>query len=172
MDVSEQLKTSGKVSRGWLGVVIQEVNKDLAESFGLDRAAGALVAQIMPDSPAAKSDLKNGDIITHFDGRPIFLSSDLPHEVGSVKPGSSVTLDVVRNGKRKKVAVTIGVMPDSGDNELTTRGGKNTDTTVNRLGLVVGVSVRRSSAKRRRWRGGACGKTKLSAAQNTSTTAM
>lgn len=138
LDVSEQLKTSGKVSRGWLGVVIQEVNKDLAESFGLDRAAGALVAQIMPDSPAAKSDLKNGDIITHFDGRPIFLSSDLPHEVGSVKPGSSVTLDVVRNGKRKKVAVTIGVMPDSGDNELTTRGSKNTDTTVNRLGLVVG----------------------------------
>lgn len=136
LDVSEQLKNTGKVSRGWLGVLIQEVNKDLAESFGLERAAGALVAQIVPDSPAAKSDLKSGDIITHFDGRPIYLSSDLPHEVGGVKPGAKVTLDVVRNGKAKKVTVQIGAMPDADGAELAFKG-KSSNVTINRLGLVV-----------------------------------
>src|SRR5690554_3244448 len=85
LEVSEQLKDSGRVSRGWLGVLIQEVNKDLAESFGLSKAAGALVAQVMPDGPASKSDLRSGDVITHLDGKPIVLSSDLPQLVGTLK---------------------------------------------------------------------------------------
>ncbi len=79
MDVSNQLKAGGKVSRGWLGVVIQEVNKDLAESFGLDKPAGALVAQVQDDGPAAKGGLQVGDVILSMNGQPIELSADLPH---------------------------------------------------------------------------------------------
>ena len=88
MDVSNQLKTGGKVSRGWLGVVIQEVNKDLAESFGLDKPAGALVAQIQDDGPAAKGGLQVGDVILSMNGQPIVMSADLPHLVGALKAGS------------------------------------------------------------------------------------
>ncbi|WP_409301806.1 Do family serine endopeptidase, partial [Pseudomonas sp. KCJK8993] len=82
MDVSSQLKAGGKVSRGWLGVVIQEVNKDLAESFGLEKPAGALVAQIQDDGPAAKGGLQVGDVILSLNGQPIVMSADLPHLVG------------------------------------------------------------------------------------------
>ena len=86
LDVVEQLKTKGEVSRGWLGVVIQEVNKQLAESFGLDKPQGALVAQLVPGGPAEAGGLKSGDIIVAFNGREVVLSSDLPHQVGQVKP--------------------------------------------------------------------------------------
>lgn len=136
MEVTEQLKDKGRVSRGWLGVVIQEVSKDLAESFGLEQAAGALVAQIVPGSPADAADLQNGDIITHFNGRQIFMSSDLPHQVGRVKPGTKVTMDVVRNGKRRKVSVTIGTLPDADSAELAQNTAPK-ERTSNRLGLVV-----------------------------------
>jgi serine protease Do len=88
MDVSNQLKSGGKVSRGWLGVVIQEVNKDLAESFGLEKPAGALVAQIQDDGPAAKGGLQVGDVILSMNGQPIVMSADLPHLVGALKAGS------------------------------------------------------------------------------------
>lgn len=137
MDVTQQLKEKGKVSRGWLGVVIQEVNKELAESFGLDKAAGALVAQIVPGSPADSGDIQNGDIITHFNGKPIYLSSDLPHQVGLVKPGTKVNLDVVRNGKRKKVTLTIGTLPDADGGELAQTSKAPKERTSNRLGVVV-----------------------------------
>lgn len=83
MDVSNQLKSEGKVSRGWLGVVIQEVNKDLAESFGLEKPAGALVAQIQEGGPAAKGGLQVGDVILSMNGQPIVMSADLPHLVGA-----------------------------------------------------------------------------------------
>lgn len=136
LEVSEQLKDKGRVSRGWLGVMIQEVNKDLAESFGLSKAAGALVVQIMPNSPAFASDLENGDIITHLDGKPINLSSDLPQLIGRVKPGSKVTLSVVRNGKQKKVSVEIGLIPESNSELASTE--KNKSESINRLGIVVG----------------------------------
>ncbi|QQD22122.1 DegQ family serine endoprotease [Venatoribacter cucullus] len=137
LDVSEQLKEKGRVSRGWLGVVIQEVSKELAESFGLEKAAGALVAQIVPGSPADDADLQNGDIITHFNSKPIYMSSDLPHQVGRVKPGSKVALDVVRNGKRRKVSVTIGTLPDADSAELALNNSNPKERSSNRLGLVV-----------------------------------
>ncbi len=137
MEVSEQLKDKGRVSRGWLGVVIQEVNKELAESFGLEKAAGALVAQIVPGSPADNADLQNGDIITHFNGKPILMSSDLPHQVGRVKPGSKVSMDVVRNGKRRKVSVTIGTLPDGDSAELALNNQAPKERSSNRLGVLV-----------------------------------
>jgi serine protease Do len=98
MDVSNQLKAGGKVSRGWLGVVIQEVNKDLAESFGLDKPAGALVAQIQDDGPAAKGGLRVGDVILSMNGQPIIMSADLPHLVGAI-PEEGATLDALGNAK-------------------------------------------------------------------------
>lgn len=111
MNVVEQLKSKGEVSRGWLGVEIQDVSRQLAESFGLKNAAGALVASVVPDSPADKAGLKVSDIIVEFDGRRVELSSDLPHLVGRSKAGSKVPVTVFRNGKSKKVMVTVGELP-------------------------------------------------------------
>ncbi len=108
MEVVEQLKDKGSVSRGWLGVQIQRVDRDLAESFGLDRAAGALVTRVFADSPADKAGLEEGDIIVEFGGRAIDLSSDLPQVVGRIKAGSETSMDVVRNGELLEIAVKVG----------------------------------------------------------------
>ncbi len=137
MDVANQLRDSGKVSRGWLGVSIQEVNKDLADSFGLDRPAGALVAQVMDGSPAAKGGLQVGDVIVSMNGKPIIMSADLPHLVGSLKPGTEATFQVVRNGERKKLDIEIGALPD--DDSLASAGepGEGAAASNNRLGVAV-----------------------------------
>jgi serine protease Do len=136
INVAEQLKEKGKVSRGWLGVVIQEVNKDLAESFGLKQAKGALVAQLVPGSPAETGGLQSGDIITSFNGQEIDLSSDLPHRVGRIKPGSQAKLSIVRNGKVKNIRLEIGALPDANDVKLS-QTTQQSDRQVNRLGLIV-----------------------------------
>lgn len=111
MNVVAQLRENGFVSRGWLGVIIQEVSKDLAESFGLEKAEGALVAKVLPDSPAAKGGLQEGDIILKFNGDAINLSADLPHKVGVVSPGQSADLVVVRAGKMIELSMIIGKLP-------------------------------------------------------------
>lgn len=136
IDVAEQLKDIGKVSRGWLGVVIQEVNKDLAESFGLKQAKGALVAQLVPGSPAELGGLQSGDIITAFNGQEINLSSDLPHRVGRIKPGSQAKLSIVRNGKVKTLRLEIGALPDAGGVRLS-QVSPTSERQVNRLGVIV-----------------------------------
>jgi serine protease Do len=123
MEVVNQLKTGGKVSRGWLGVVIQEVNADLAESFGLDRPRGALVAELMEDGPAAKSGLMVSDVILKFDGKAVESSSDLPRMVGMTKPGSRVPLEVWRKGRLQNVVVTLGELP--GETEASAAGMKS-----------------------------------------------
>ncbi|KQZ80468.1 MULTISPECIES: DegQ family serine endoprotease [unclassified Pseudomonas] len=136
MDVSNQLKSGGKVSRGWLGVVIQEVNKDLAESFGLEKPAGALVAQIQDDGPAAKGGLQVGDVILSMNGQPIVMSADLPHLVGALKSGSKANLEVIREGKRKNVELTVGAIPDE-DKELDALPKSGAESSSNRLGVSV-----------------------------------
>ena len=136
MDVSNQLKSGGKVSRGWLGVVIQEVNKDLAESFGLEKPAGALVAQIQDDGPAAKGGLQVGDVILSMNGQPIIMSADLPHLVGALKEGAKANLEVIRDGKRKNVELTVGAIPDEGK-ELDASPKSGVETSSNRLGVAV-----------------------------------
>ncbi|WP_172152537.1 DegQ family serine endoprotease [Pseudomonas tumuqii] len=136
LDVAEQLKAEGKVSRGWLGVVIQEVNKDLAESFGLDKPAGALVAQVLEGGPAAKGGLQVGDVILSIDGAPIVMSGDLPHLVGRLKPGSTAELDVVRDGSRKKLKLTIGALPEDGE-ALAGATLPGVERSSNRLGVKV-----------------------------------
>ncbi|MBO0367897.1 DegQ family serine endoprotease [Pseudomonas shirazensis] len=136
LDVSNQLKKDGKVNRGWLGVVIQEVNKDLAESFGLDKPAGALVAQVLEDGPAAKGGLQVGDVILSMNGQPIIMSADLPHLVGSLKDGAKAKLEIIRNGKRQNLDVTVGALPDE-DAGITTAGQGSAERSSNRLGVAV-----------------------------------
>ena len=111
MEVVDQLKSGGKVSRGWLGVVIQEVTADLAESFGLDRPRGALVAQVQEDSPASKGGLQASDVILTFNGMAVENSGDLPRMVGLVKPGTRIPVEVWRKGKIQQLSVVLGELP-------------------------------------------------------------
>lgn len=136
MDVATQLKSAGKVSRGWLGVVIQEVNKDLAESFGLEKPAGALVAQVLQDGPAAKGGLQVGDVILSLNGQPIVMSADLPHLVGALKAGDKAELSVVREGERKMLAMTVGALPED-DEALVASAAPGEGVSSNRLGVAV-----------------------------------
>jgi serine protease Do len=123
MEVVDQLKSGGKVSRGWLGVVIQEVSADLAESFGLDRPRGALVAELLENGPAAKSGLKVSDVILKFDGKAVENSADLPRMVGMTRPGVSVPVEVWRKGKLRNVSVTVGELP--GETQAPTKDAKS-----------------------------------------------
>lgn len=135
MDVANQLRDNGKVSRGWLGVVIQEVNRDLAESFGLDRPAGALVVQVLDGGPAAKGGLRVGDIITSVNDKPVVMSADLPHMVGALKPSDQAKMDIVREGKRQSLTLAVGAVPEDGD-ALAANSGSATKSD-NRLGVKV-----------------------------------
>jgi len=132
--VVQQLRDKGYVSRGWLGVSIQDVDADLAKSFGLDKPRGALVAQLVDNSPA-KGVLENGDIILEFQGVMIKKSGDLPHVVGVTPAGTPSTLRILRQGKEKQLTVKLGELPDEPRNagEIKT---KQTFTD-NPLGLVV-----------------------------------
>jgi serine protease Do len=111
-NIVEQLKAKGYASRGWLGVMIQNVDQALAESFGLKKPEGALVAQITPDSPAESSGLEVGDIILAFNGLRIGRSSDLPPAVGSTPVDATVPVEVMRGGKRKTLSVTVGELQE------------------------------------------------------------
>lgn len=115
MDVADQIRESGRVTRGWLGVIIQEVTMELAESFGMDRAFGALIASILPDSPAAGSSLQVGDVITHFNDQRIERSSSLPPLVGRVPANSDARLRVVRQGQPVELTINIGELPSDED---------------------------------------------------------
>jgi len=135
MDAVRQLKETGRVSRGWLGVVIQEVNRDLAESFGLDRPHGALVSRVMENSPAAQAGVREGDIIVRFAGTPIDFSSELPHVVGRTPVGVEADMRVVREGDEITLKVTIGELADRGDEQLGFRSPQG--EVPSRLGLAV-----------------------------------
>ena len=110
--VSTQLRTDGKVTRGWLGVTIQEVNEDLSRSFKLDKPHGALVSSVNEKGPAQAAGLKSGDIIVALDGNTIDASADLPQLVGAVPPGKSAKLDVIRDGKPLSLNVKVAAFPD------------------------------------------------------------
>ena len=112
--VAAQLKDEGRVTRGWLGVVVQEVTRELAKNFGMDRAEGALVARVLPGSPAEKAGIKAGDIILSYNDRPLPRSSALPPLVGANDPGDTVTLKLIRDGKTLTVKAEIAVL-DAGD---------------------------------------------------------
>lgn len=134
-NVVEQLRNSGSVTRGWLGVSIQDVDKSLAESFGLDKPKGALIAEMEADGPAERGGLQAGDIIVKFNGQEILESSDLPHVVGLAAPGSDARVLVIRNRKSKQLTVTIGSLAD--DESPTLASSINGNMQGGRLGLVV-----------------------------------
>jgi serine protease Do len=108
MDVVQQLRETGQVTRGWLGITLQAVTQDLANSFGLERPRGALVAQVNAGSPAEKAGLKTGDVIVKFGDAEIVSSGELPPLVGATRPGEKRTLTVIRGGEEKKLAVELG----------------------------------------------------------------
>lgn len=136
IDVSNQLKTSGKITRGWLGIAIQEITKDLAESFGMKNTNGALVAGVEKNGPADKGGLEAGDVILKFDSKPITTSADLPRAVGSTKPGKIVPVEVLRKGSVKTLNIGVGEMP-SDPNEVAQSNKPAPKVEVNKIGLTL-----------------------------------
>lgn len=138
MDIQSQLRASGKVSRGRLGVVIQEVNKELADSLGLNRAMGAVVNSVEKGGPAEKAGIEAGDVILKFDGKAINTSADLPRLVGSTRPGTRSSVQVWRKGTMRDVAVVVGEMiEDRQGGARSQKSSKPAEQTPNRLGLIV-----------------------------------
>lgn len=136
MEVVEQLKETGTVSRGWLGVLIRRVDRDLAEAFKMDRAAGALVTQVFADSPAEAGGIRPGDVIVEYDGKPIDLSAELPHHVGRTRPNTVVDMVVVRDEARTTLKVEIGEL----DNQTAQRpatGDAAPAQPDNRIGIEI-----------------------------------
>ncbi len=133
-NVVDQLKADGHVTRGWLGVTIQDVDKNLAESFGLDRPQGALIVQVGEDGPADKAGLKEGDIILSFDGQDIASSADLPHVVGLIAPGTKVPVEVLRDKKRQTMKVEVGGLDSDDSYSLS---GSSSPGQGGKLGMMV-----------------------------------
>lgn len=136
IDVSNQLKTSGKITRGWLGIAIQEITKELAESFGMKNTNGALVAGVEKNGPADKGGLEAGDVILKFDGKPITTSADLPRAVGATKPGKIVPVEVLRKGSAKTLNIGVGEMP-SDPNEAAQSSKSAPQAEANKIGLTL-----------------------------------
>ena len=138
-DIMQQLVANGKVTRGYLGVAVQTITPAVAEQFNLKNNDGALIADITPDSPADKAGLQSGDIITHLNNKPIKDGRALQFAVAAIRPGDTATATIIRDGKTKKIDITVGNQP--GDRAGKT--GKNTrnDDTDDDTGTLNGVAV-------------------------------
>ena len=134
-EIVTQIKENGFVSRGWLGVAVQEVTKDLADSFGLDVPRGALIGSVLKDSPAEKAGLKNGDVIIDFDGQQIIYSGDLPLIVGRIPPEKKVNATIFRDGKKETVSVTTGKLDEKVAQDTTVDKKEET-------GNILGIAVK------------------------------
>jgi serine protease Do len=135
INVADQLKTRGRVSRGWLGVLIQDVTKDLADSFGMKHPRGALIARVLPESPSEEAGLQVGDVIVAFNGIPINSSSKLPPLVGRSSIDKPAKLEILRQGKTKRLEVNIGELPSEEQMEMASNAAPKVSE--NRLGLMV-----------------------------------
>lgn len=133
----EQLKDKGYVTRGWLGLAIQDVDRDLAESFGLKKPMGALISAVVPGGPADKAKLHPGDIIIRFNNKEIDNSGMLPMTVGIVAPGEKATVEYIRNGKRMTASVVVGQLPEEGS--ASEKGSSSAIDDKNPLGVQVAV---------------------------------
>lgn len=136
IDISNQLKASGKITRGWLGIAIQEITKELAESFGMKNTNGALVASVEKNGPADKGGLEAGDVITKFDNKAITTSSDLPRAVGSTKPGKVAAVEILRKGGVKTLNIGVGEMPSEAA-EVAKNANPVPKAEVNKIGLTL-----------------------------------
>lgn len=136
--VVEQLRVSGKVTRGRIGVTIQEVTRELAESFGLSKPAGALISSVEKNGPADKAGIEVSDVILKFDGKPVGSSSDLPRLVASTKPGVKAVIELWRKGESRQVTVVVAEMPEDGKIAHAAKiPADDAAATVARLGIVV-----------------------------------
>ncbi len=135
LDVVDQLKTKGSVSRGWLGVIIQPVSSDLAKSLGMLTPSGALVSQVLDGSPAEKAGLRQRDVIMEFDGEIIPDSASLPPVVGTTAVGSASSVTILRDGKRVTLPITIEELPT--DEALASRGASEPAEELGALGLEL-----------------------------------
>ena len=137
MQVTDQLRSSGKVTRGRIGVTIQEMTRELAESFGLSKPVGALISSVEKNAPADRAGIEASDVILKFDGKPVNSSSDLPRMVAATKPGSKVTIELWRKSETRQVTVEIAEMPGDGK-PAHAAGKKHSDgagETISRLGI-------------------------------------
>lgn len=164
MRVSDQLRTSGHVTRGRIGVQIDQVSKDVAEAIGLGKPAGALVRSVESGSPAEKAGVEAGDIITRFGGKTIEKSTDLPRLVGATKPGTRSSLTVFRRGSSKELSVTVGEI--EADKPVARKGREDKPRNIGAaqaLGLVVS-ELGEAQKKELRIRGGVRVETAVDAA--------
>jgi len=141
MNVVDQLRASGRVARGYVGVLIQDVTRELAESFGMRRPSGALVAQVLPDGPASKAGIRPGDVVLEFNGKELNNSAQLPPLVGASRINEPADLVVLRNGKRMDFKVTIAELPGEDEEEpakAATSPKQPQPPKADVLGLVVG----------------------------------
>ncbi len=136
MDVREQLVKSGHVTRGRIGVSIQNVDGQLADSFGLDRPRGALVSSVVKDGPSEKAGVKPGDVILAVNGRPVEVSSELPTVIARMKPGANAMLTVWRGGKQQNLNVKVDRLPEP-ELQTASLGGKRDAGQASQLGLAV-----------------------------------
>jgi serine protease Do len=137
-EILPQLKQTGRVARGFLGVSPQAITSDMADSLGLKSTKGALIADVVKDSPAEKGGLKPGDVVVALNGKPVSDNSQLTRDVGVIPPGSTVKLDVVREGKQRTVEVKLAERPDEKDQggRTPSKGGQEKEQ-----GDLLGLSV-------------------------------
>lgn len=138
MDVVDQLKKNGKVTRSYLGVMLQDIDRNLAEAYKLDKPEGSLITQVAPDSPAAKAGFRSGDVIMKYNGSPISRTSELLNYLNRTQPGQSVRLEVLRDDKPKVISATLTVAPD----DTPAKEDAAQSATKARKGPVLGVAIR------------------------------
>ncbi|NNH01426.1 Do family serine endopeptidase [Acinetobacter sp. ANC 5414] len=138
MDVAEQLKKNGKVTRSYLGIMLQDIDRTLAESYHLSKPEGALVTQVAPNSPAAKAGFKSGDVILKYNGSPISRTSDLLNYLNRTTPNQVIQLQVLRDDKTRNISATVTTAPDDTPAKV--------EQTAQQKGPVIGVSIRNLSA--------------------------
>jgi serine protease Do len=137
--VVAQLRDKGTVTRGWIGVQIQPVTSELADSLGLKKAAGALVSEPQTNSPAAKAGIESGDVITAVDGKSIADARELARKIGTMAPGASVKLDLIRQGQEKTVTLTLGTLPN--EHQAANHDERQgSDSAMPKLGLTLAPS--------------------------------
>ena len=137
MDIADQLKKNGKVTRSYLGVMLQDIDRNLAEAYKLSKPEGSLITQVAPNSPASKAGMRAGDVILKFNGTPISRTSDLLNYLNRTSPNQSINLEVLRDDKPRVISATLTTSPDD-----TPAKSTGNSTTKAQKGPVLGISIR------------------------------